>query len=286
MMPRVAVIGAGPAGIAAAIQLTRAGHDVAVFERDRAGGNLWNAGFVENYPGFPGGIAGKNLARLMDEQFQDLGLAPRNADVREVRKSGTGFTVVTDKEEEFDGAIICTGTVPRKAGFPGEQELVSAGLLHYGISRLKNLAGSGDALVIGGGESSMDMALSLAEMGQKVVLLHRSEPRGIKRLLDEVAGEDSVTLLQGAVLGARIHGEKAVMHLETSTGKEERPFDLVLVAVGRERKLPALEGIDADNPPPGLRMAGDARHGGLGQAAMAVGDGVKAAMELGRELGK
>jgi thioredoxin reductase len=131
----------------------------------------------------------------------------------------------------------------------------------------------------------MDMTLSLAEMEQNVVLLHRSELRGIKMLLDAIADEDFVSSLEGNVIGARMHGEKAVIQIETKSGKEEKPFDLVLVAVGRERKLPNLVEIDIDNPPPGFRIAGDARHGGLGQTAMAVGEGVHAAMEVGRELG-
>lgn len=284
-MPRIAVIGAGPAGIAAAIQLARAGHEVSVYEQSRIGGNLWNAGFVENYPGFPGGITGRNLADLMESQFYEHEFTVRTASVSEIRKIDAGYLVVSEKEETFDGIIICTGTVPRKAGFPGEEELARAGLLHYGISRLKNLPESGDALVIGGGESSMDMALSLAEMGLRTVLLHRSELRGIRNLLDEIAAEDYISLLQGNVLGARQHGEKAVIQVETAGGKEEKPFDLVLVAVGRERNLPKLTGIDAENSP-GFRIAGDARHGGLGQTAMAVGDGVRAAMEVGREAGK
>ncbi|MDD4308386.1 MAG: hypothetical protein PHU53_06230, partial [Thermoplasmata archaeon] len=123
-------------------------------------------------------------------------------------------------------------------------------------------------------------------MGLRTVLLHRSEVRGIRNLLDEIAAEDYISLLQGEVLGARQHREKAVIHVETASGKEEKPFDLVLVAVGRERNLPKLTGIDAENPTPCFRIAGDARHGGLGQTAMAVGDGVRAAMEVGREAGK
>lgn len=283
-MPKICVIGAGPAGIAAAIQLDRAGHEVTVFEPSRLGGNLWNAGFVENYPGFPGGITGRNLAELMGEQFNDHAFKLRNIRVKEIRKHEPGYLIISDSEEMFDGVILCSGTMPNKAGFPGEEDLASAGLLHYGIDRLKSTSSSGDALVIGGGESSMDMALSLAEMNLKVVLLHRSDLRGIKELRDEITTEDSISLIHGSVTSARLHGEKAVILVETSAGKEEKPFDLVLVAVGREKKLPILIDIDIDNPPTGFRVAGDARHGGLGQTSMAVGDGVRAAMDVGREL--
>ncbi len=285
-MARVAVIGAGPAGIAAAIQLARSGHEITVFEPGTIGGNLWNAGFVENYPGYPGGITGRNLAGLMEEQFGEWDFTIRNAAVTEIRRTGTGYLVISDKEEEYGGAVVCSGTRPRKAGFPGEEELAMAGLLRYGIAGMRSWPEGGDALVVGGGESSIDLGLSLAEMGLKVTLLHRSDLRGVKQLLGIVAKEENIIALRGKVTGARQHGEKAVVGLETESGKEEKAYDLVLVAVGRESSLPRLVGMDPLNPPPGFRIAGDARHGGLGQTAMAVGDGVRAAMEIGRELGK
>ncbi|MBA3045178.1 MAG: NAD(P)/FAD-dependent oxidoreductase [Candidatus Thermoplasmatota archaeon] len=281
-MPKIAVIGAGPAGIAASIQLSRAGHEVTVFEHGIIGGNLWNAGFVENYPGFPGGITGKHLAQLMEEQFQEYDFVLRRIEVTKAAFTGTHFTVNSAGNEEYDGMILCTGTRPKKAGFPGEDELHGVGLLHYNIMRLEEWYPEGNALVVGGGESSMDMAMTLAERGLKVTLLHRSELRGIKYLLDAVKIDDSITVTEGSVESVRLHGGKAVARI----GTEELPFDLILVAVGRESHLPELEGIDPEYPPAGFRIVGDAKHGGLGQAAMAVGDGIRAAMGIGREARK
>jgi len=281
-MPRFAVIGAGPAGIVAAIQLARAGHEVTVYEPGRASGNLWNAGFVENYPGFPGGIAGWHLAGLMEEQFWDHEFRVFKSCVGKVSFTGTHYIIDSDNGNEFDGVIICTGTRPLKAGFPGEEELAAAGLLHYGIAKLPEMERGGNILVVGGGESSMDMSLTMAERGMHVTLLHRSEPRGIKQLLDAIAAEERVTMLQGEAENARQHSDRAVVRI----GGEEKPFDLIIVAVGRESRMPELEGIDIEFPPAGFRIAGDAKHGGLGQTAMAVGDGVRAAMEAGREARK
>jgi len=277
-MPKFAVIGAGPGGIAASIQLSRAGHEVTVFETGRVGGNLWNAGFVENYPGFPGGIAGWHLAGLMEEQFWDHDFKVIKAAVRKVCFTGSHFTIDSAPNTEFDGVILCTGTRPLKAGFSGEEELAAADLLHYGIARLPELEKGSDILVIGGGEASMDMALTLAERSMHITLLHRSEPRGIQALLDSISAEERITMLQGTVENARRHADMI--------GQEEKPFDLILVAVGRESQLPEFEGMDLSNPPKGFRIAGDAKHGGLGQTAMAVGDGVRAAMEAGREARK
>lgn len=276
------MIGAGPAGIAATLQLAKSRHSVVVFEPRRIGGALWNAGFVENYPGFPGGITGRALAELMEEQFWEAGPELRKEPVTHVARSGAGFGVLSGIEEVYDGAVVCTGTLPRRAGFPGEDMLSAERLLRYGIAGLDTWHEPWDTLVIGGGESSMDMALTLAEQGSRVTLLHRSEPRGAASLLASVKAEDSIAMRKGAASGARMHGRKAVISLDG----EELAFDLVVVAVGRDPLLPELKGIDPGDPPPGLRVAGDARRGRLGQVAMAVGDGVAAAMDVGREVAR
>ena len=120
----------------------------------------------------------------------------------------------------------------------------------------------------------MDMALSLVEAGMKVTIIHRSEPRGIQALKDIAMKEDSINWIEGMVKQGRIHENKAVIALEN----EELAFDLVIVAVGREAIMPEFENYD--NAPAGLLIAGDAARGGLGQTAMAVGDGVEMAMKM------
>jgi len=272
-MGKVAVIGAGPAGIAAAIQLVRSGHDVRVFEHGRIGGTLWNAGMVENYPGFPGGITGRHLARLMEEQFYGYIDGITADSVGAIEKTDNGFSI---SGQDFDGVIICTGTAARRAGFPGEEELVGAGHLFYGIEFLERWHGMKEVGIIGGGEASMDMALSLVEAGMKVTLIHRSEPHGIRSLTDTARAEENITWLRGTVREGRMHEDKAVIALEN----EELALDLVLVALGREAMMPEFVDLDLDNPPKGLLIAGDAARGGLGQTAMAVGDGVEMAMIL------
>ncbi|MDO9537458.1 MAG: NAD(P)/FAD-dependent oxidoreductase [Thermoplasmata archaeon] len=276
-MSRVAVIGAGPAGMAATIQLVRAGIEVQVFEQGRVGGALWNAGWVENYPGFPGGISGHNLAKLMEEQF--LGYVDNiiSSSAEEIILTEKGFFI---SGQEFDGVIICTGTRPKKVGFTCEDKLAEAGLLCYGVADYHAWHRVKEACVIGGGEASMDMALSLTEEGIKVTLLHRSEPDGILALKQEAISDEEITWLEGEVKEARIHENKAVLALEN----EERAFDMVLVAVGREACMPEFNGFDMDDAPAGLLVAGDATRGGLGQVAMAVGDGVDMAMTMDRYL--
>jgi thioredoxin reductase (NADPH) len=269
-MGKVAVVGAGPAGMAATIQLVRAGHEVQVFEKGRVGGALWNARWVDNYPGFPGGISGAELANNMEKQF--LGYIDNIIvnEVEEIKKTDAGFSIMG---VDFDGVILCTGTRPKKAGFIGEDELVAAGLLHYGIAEVNDWRGVKEVAVIGGGEASMDMALNLAKAGILVTLIFRSEPRAIKTLMVEALSEKNISWHEGNVIEGRVE-RKAILKTEIT----ELVFDRVIVAVGREARMPKLVGFDLVNPPGGVLVAGDAARGSLGQAAMAVGDGVQMAM--------
>jgi len=272
-MPKVAVIGAGPAGIAAAIQLVRSGICVQVFEHGRIGGTIRNAGWIENYPGFPGGISGRRLADLMEEQL--LGYVDNVivSTAEQVERAGSSFRI---RGMDFGGVILCTGTAPKRAGIPGEEEAEKAGHLRYGIADMDRWGEPEHIGVVGGGESSLDMALTLAEEGYRVTLIHRSEPGGIKALLDLARDEKAITWVRSEVRGARMHGNTAVLALDG----QELAFDQVVVAVGREAALPKFVGFDRASTPPGLLTAGDASRGGLGQVANAVGDGVEAARML------
>ncbi len=274
----MAVVGAGPAGMAATIQLVRSGHVVQVFEKTRVGGTLWNAGLVENYPGFPGGISGPELADQMEKQF--LGYMDNVIinEVKEIGRTDTGFSIMG---MDFDGVILCTGTSPKKAKFSGEDELAAAGLLHYGIAEIHNRQGMKDALVIGGGEASMDMALTLVKAGIPVTLLHRSEPNGILALKEKAFAEEDITWLQGEVKGSRIDRNKVIVRVKD----RELAVDRVIVAVGREAAMPEFVDFNLEDPPPGLLVAGDAARGGLGQTAIAVGDGIEMAMIMNNYLG-
>ncbi len=276
-MSKIAIIGAGPAGIAATVQLVRQGHDVQVFEHGRIGGTLWNAGMVENYPGFPGGITGRHLARLMEQQLFDYIEKIIPESVSSIKIVNAGYEI---SSEIFEGVIVCTGTEPRKAGFPGEDELADSNLLFHGIEFLERWHGEKEITIIGGGEASIDMALSIFEAGMKPTIIHRSEPRGIKSLLDTAKAEENIVWHEGVVKAARLHENKAVLALEN----EELAFDLIIIAVGRQKTLPELIGFDIENLPAGFLIAGDAARGGLGQTAMAVGDGVEMAMILDNYL--
>ena len=119
----VAVIGAGPAGIAASIYLKRAGLDVTLFEKDEIGGLLLNAYLVENYPGFPLGIEGKQLCRLMKRHLKKWNIKPIKKEVKAVIIKKNSFILnAQGSENTFRAVILATGTTPKEL-FPLRYEI-------------------------------------------------------------------------------------------------------------------------------------------------------------------
>jgi len=281
-MAKIAIVGGGPAGITAAIQLLRCGHEPVIFERNKLGGTLREARRIENYPGHPEVVSGKVLASEFEKRARKRKIKVVKKEVAGISLKKGKFQVLAGKKpEEFDCVVLCTGTVPKRAGFPGEKKLEDAGHLFYEFSRISQLDEIKSACIVGAGEVALDYALNLADRGILATIIHRSEPMGIKALLDEARKQKRISWLKGKVLKGEIKNSKPVVYLKG----EKRQFDIALVAVGREKRLPKLTGIDPTKNVPGFKIAGDAWRGSLGQLAFAVADGLMAAMELDAQRG-
>lgn len=281
-MARVAVVGAGPAGVAAVVQLSKCGHRVVVYEVGAIGGAVRNARLVENYPGFPDGISGREFAGLLEKHLRNYVDDIRYEQVDQIKHLEEGFQVSTRGQSElFEGVVVSTGTASGSAGFDGEDILARSRLLHYEVVDLDSTALLNQVAVVGGGEAALDYALNMARNGAEVTVFHRSELRANHALLSDVRAESKIDFILAKLTGSGIEGGKAVLCWDDHS----QTFDVVLVAVGREPRLPGLVGIDLDSLPPNFHIAGDAKHGKLGQVAIAVGDGLKAAMQLHSGLG-
>jgi thioredoxin reductase (NADPH) len=263
--------------VAAAIQLARAGHGVLLFEKRRIGGALENARLVENYPGFPEGISGPRLAELLVKHLSKYVTDIRFKEVTAIRRERGGFEIATGTSSElFDSVILSTGTTPKKADFRGEGTLAARGLLRYEVRELNELPRLKHVGIIGGGEASMDYALNLAERGVRVTLIHRAEPKGIESLQKRAEAHDLIMWVRDDVLETRLEEGSPLL----VTGIRRLSFDAILVAIGRERAVPELVGLDMEKPYPGFSVAGDVKRERLGQLAMAVGDGIQSAIEI------
>ena len=283
------VVGAGPAGMAAAIYLQRAGLSPLLLEMGEPGGLLREANLVENYPGFPGGIRGADMAALMVKQARDVGvtIAKERAERISLRKGK--FVIKTDRKERASKTlIVATGTRSKSIRLKGLSALPGKRLF-YGIDSIPR-AGLRRSLVlvVGGGDAAFDYGLNLRGNGCKVTILTRSPPRCLTLLQAraEQAGIEvrigfvpkSVSERRGRVVLSCSHDRKLV----------ELVGDYVLVACGREPNLELLRDSDLgasvarEGPPmtnvPGLFLVGDAVRESCRQTGIAVGDGILAAM--------
>lgn len=269
----VVVVGAGPAGVAAAVQCIRQGLDVLVVERERVGGLIYYARKVENFPGFVG-LRGHEVCRRLEGMLRDAGVRVIRDEVSCVIPSEGGFTVCLSSGEIGACAVIlATGARPRSLGIPGE--------VHY--PPWVDYSGKRVA-VIGGGDVAFDYALRISELGGEVTLLHRSDPRAIPPLRRE-AREAGIRMVRGEVERWATRHEGLLLY----AGGVEIPCDLPVVAIGREPHLPEIRGtlgvISSENGKtqiPGLYVVGEASDLRYRQMGIAVGMGLAAAMDCAR----
>lgn len=172
----IAIVGGGPAGMATAIQLARFDLHPVLFEKKRLGGLLWNAQWVENYPGFHGGISGPQLVAAFTTHLETYGIPVVQKEVQRVRylvQRGRFLLEMPDNTLEADILVMATGTIPKTAGiFEGiPTELL--GFVHYEVVPLLQEKGK-SMVVLGAGDIAFDYALNLSS-DNEVIILHRHE---------------------------------------------------------------------------------------------------------------
>jgi len=283
----VAVIGAGPAGAAAAIQLKRQGIAFRIWERDKIGGLVRNAHLVENYPGFPRGISGLDLAQLFKKQLDRLGVRVEFQDVLELDYGRGLFSIRTPRGVLSSRVcIVATGTEPCR--LPATLVAQDAqDRVFYEITPLAGVSGKRIA-VVGAGDAAFDYALSLARRNEVVILNRGRETKCLPLLRARVKDHPKITYRPNSRVET-IQRTKTGLRLRCSgrPGKFSTEVSCLVAAIGREPRLsflgPALRrsqpAIQASRR---LYLVGDVGHGSFRQTAMAVGDGIRAALDIAR----
>jgi thioredoxin reductase (NADPH) len=296
----IVIIGAGVAGLTAAIHAARLGARVVVVAEMGVGGQIINAPRIENFPGFPDGVSGVELGPALHEQAEIAGADFVFDTVEAVERNGAGWIVRGAGETLATRAIIiAAGSRPRQLGVPGEERLTGRGVSHCAscdgpLYRAKHV------FVAGGGDAAFDEALTLAEFAASVVILCRSErPRAHKALRDRVAGTAHIDVMTSTGI-KEISGEKAVSALvlrgpDGATRVEAA--DGLFVQVGLAPNTDFLGGQIALAPDgrivvdsmmrtsaAGVFAAGDIRADSVALLAASAGDGATAAVAAARHL--
>jgi thioredoxin reductase (NADPH) len=288
------IIGGGVAGCTAGMYAKRYSLDVCVLDSmGGGGGNTALASLVENYPGFPGGISGVDLAMRVKQQAEEVGVPFLAGTADRVEREGDLWRVSGDNCAALTRTVILAmGAFPRSLRVPGEVELRGQGVSYCATCdgffyRGKTVA------VVGGGNSAVDEACYLANLAARVYLIHRrDELRAESYMRERALSTANLEIIWDTVV-TRVLGQEGVTGLELRHVKTEAvselPVDGVFVAIGHIAKTEWLadllemeEGFIKTDPmmatkQPGVFACGDIRVTPLRQITTAVGDATLAA---------
>lgn len=293
-MTDIVIIGAGPAGLTAAIYARRASKSVLVLEAMSYGGQSINTPHIENYP-VAAHISGFDFATKVYEQAKALGAEIKFQKALEIRDNGDTKTVVTAKGEyEAKAVIIATGSKNRPLGVDGEKKLVGRGISYCATCDGAFFRGKAVA-VVGGGNTALEDALYMADIAEKVYLIHRRDAfRGEEASAEKLQALDNVELVLNSQV-TKLNADKRLQSIEvTDKQGNVRTMEVsgLFVAVGRipENQLfaPLIEldgagyAVAAENcrtKTKGVFVAGDNRVKDVRQLVTATADGAVAATE-------
>ncbi len=289
----IVIIGAGPAGLTAAIYGARAGKKVLVIEKDSFGGQIAQSPKVENFPTVKE-ASGLELTDMMVDQVLALGVDIEMDEVVGVENAPIRVHGASGSMWEAKAVIIATGAKPRRLELDGEDDLIGNGISFCAVCDGSFYAGKTVA-VHGGGNSALQEALYLADICETVYLIHRRDSfRGEERLAALLESRENVEFILNSKITAYIQEGGALKGIEVTDNigiAQTIDLDGLFLAIGHEPQmevfdalLPLNEGGYADIDEkceadlPGIFVAGDCRVKGVRQVTTAMSDGATAAL--------
>ena len=296
MLYDIIIVGAGPAGLTAALYARRANKKVLVLEAKAYGGQIINTPEIENYPGIPN-ISGFDYATNLYSQVIQLNAEVKFETVLRIEKD---LTVVTNKGEYHSKSIIlATGAENRKLNLPKEEEFVGKGVSYCATcdgAFYKNKV----VAVNGGGNTALEDALYLSNLCEKVYLIHRRDGfRGEDRYVEEVYQKENIELVLNSTI-TKLNGDKRLESIEVEDNQHEvhtLPINGLFIAIGQAPKneifqdlieldekgyIVSLDGVHTNMEK--IYVAGDTRVKDLRQLTTAVSDGAIAATVAMKEM--
>ena len=297
-MMDVVVLGAGPAGLTAAIYAARAGLETIVLEHKVPGGQASTAHLIENFPGFEDGINGAELMDRMLKQAQKLSVEIAYEAVSAVSLVGEVKSVTTESRTiESHGVILCMGGMPRMLNVKGETELLGLGVSYCATCDGFFFRGR-EVVIVGAGDAAVTEALYLSQICKKVTLVHRRQGfRAAQTVIERMHGTPNIELVLDSVVTEVLGTERVegIAVKSTVDGHETTiACDGVFVAIGYLPQSELVkEQVDVDEKGyikadgqtmrtslPMVYAAGDVRDKHLRQVITACADGAIAASEI------
>ncbi len=291
----VIILGGGAAGLSAAIYTTRASLKTVILEKLGAGGQVLVTNLIENYPGFPEGVLGPELAQYLEKQATKFGAEICYEEITALDVNGPVKTVTTtDGKYTAKAVIIATGGSHNKLGVPGEEELSGKGVSYCAVCDANFFKGQ-DVVVVGGGDAALDEGLYLAGVVKSVTVVHRRDQLRASPILQQRAFATPNMKFIWSTVVERIVGEDQVTGVELKdlkTGKKYvHPTSGVFIYIGFHPNSEMFRGvvpldekghvvvdIQMETGIPGVYGVGDVRRESHRQLGTAVGDGITAAL--------
>ena len=288
----IVIVGAGPAGLTAAIYALREEKKVVILEKETIGGKITSSSKVENYPGFKS-ISGMDLANNLYEQVIDLGGEINIEEVLSI-ENGKVKKVITDENTyETKSIIIASGSKYKTLNLDNEEELIGNGISFCTVcdgSFYKNK----DVCVVGGANSALNSVLYLSKLCNKVYLVVRGPKlKGDKKVIDNVLSLSNVEVLYNTTVNKYILDNDELVAIEVKSDECEKKLDVegVFLAIGQSPEIDYLNDLvkvdenncvlaseDCITNIDGIFVAGDVRKKEVRQLTTAVSDGTNAAI--------
>ena len=297
MMYDTMIIGAGPAGMTAALYAARSNLKVALLERGIYGGQMNNTAEIENYPGYAR-ISGPELAEKMFEPLENLGVEHIFGQVEKIEDHGDYKKIIIEDEVfETKTVILASGANHRHLGVPGEEEYNSRGVSYCAVCDGAFFRDE-DLLVVGGGDSAVEEAIFLTRFAKSVTIVHRRDQLRAQKLLQERAfANEKISFIWDSVV-KEIKGDDrrvtSVVFENVKTGQiSESDFGGVFIYVGLDPVSDFVKDLGICDEAgwivtdqhmktaiDGIYAIGDVRQKDLRQITTAVGDGAVAGQEV------
>lgn len=275
----VAIIGAGPAGVSAFVQLSRYGIEADIYEKNQIGGLAINANLIENLVPFYNGISGKKYVKLLEKHLMKYAKTIIKEEVINVEYLADKFvlTSTNNSQREYSTLIIASGTKPNLPHI----SLPKSDRIKFDVAEILDLK-SKEIIIIGSGDAAFDYGLNLAKYNNVKILNRNSQIKCLQLLFDRAKNEKNIEYVDNCEL---IKIEDVNQKLELQTNNASFKTDYLIFAIGRNSNIDFMsekilirknELMKSKK----LFLIGDLSNGNYRQISISIGDGMRSAMEI------